>query len=122
MLTSIVWPSGKATQYERGAPWNPRPPWRTGTPVGPTPKAQRREMAVEVVAPAVEAACEDRRVALVVPAYPVAAVPAGVQQHLDPILLVARHDHRFLAHARQHVVARLRDLALEADEQPGARE
>ena len=34
---------------------------------------------------------------------------------------VAAQDHRFLAHARDEVIPRLRDLALMADKQPGPR-
>src|SRR4051812_10996419 len=43
IVTPIVWPSGKATQNERGVPayerCPPSGPRRTGKPVGPTPKA-----------------------------------------------------------------------------------
>jgi hypothetical protein len=49
-------------------------------------------------------------------------VAAGVQEDVDPAGPVAAQDHRFLAHRRHEIVARLGDLALVTDMQPGARE
>src|SRR5439155_6294514 len=60
-----------------------------------------------------------RRVALVIAADEIASVSAGIQQHLDPVLLVARDDHRLLAHAGKHEIPRPGDLALVSHEEPG---
>ena len=80
------------------------------------------QLAVGAVAPAVIGAGEDGRVALVVAAHLHAAVAAGVEEDVDLAFPVAAQDHRFLAHARDEEVAGVRDLALVADEQPGAGE
>src|SRR5262245_60082016 len=45
-----------------------------------------------------------------------------VEEHADPSRAVAAQDDRLLAHRRRQVVARLGDLALVADEEPGAGE
>ena len=78
--------------------------------------------AVGAVAPAVIGAGEDGRVALVVAAHLHAAMAAGIEEHMDLAGPVAAQDHRFLAHARDEVVAGVRDLALVADKQPSAGE
>src|SRR5712691_10244484 len=65
---------------------------------------------------------EDRGVALIVSADLHPAVPAGVQDHVDPLPLIAGEDDRLLAHAGDEVVAGPGDLALVADEEPGAGE
>jgi hypothetical protein len=80
------------------------------------------ERAVGAIAPAVVRTLELDRVALVVAAYLHAAMPARVQEHADLPRTVATEDHRLLAHRRAEIVARLRDLALVADEEPGAGE
>ena len=49
-------------------------------------------------------------------------MPARVQEDADPARPVAAEDDRLLAHGRDEEVARLRDLALVADEEPGAGE
>src|ERR1700730_5095587 len=76
------------------------------------------EPAVGAVAPAVVGAGEDRGVALVVAAHLLAAVPAGIEEHVGLARPVAAQDHRLLAHARDEVVARVGDLALMPDKEP----
>src|SRR5262249_60934298 len=76
---------------------------------------------VGTVAPAVIGAGEDGRRTLVVAANLHAAVAAGIEEHVDPIGTIATKDHRLLAHRRHEVIARLGDLALVPDMQPGAR-
>ncbi len=78
--------------------------------------------AIRRVAPRMVRADEQRRIALLVAAHLHAAMAAGVQEHVHRAGLVAADDHRFLAHARDEEVARIGDLALVADEQPGAGE
>src|SRR5713101_2399121 len=51
-----------------------------------------------------------------------AAVPTRIEEAADPPRAVAAHDDRLLTHARRQIVTRPRDLALVADEEPGARE
>src|SRR5205085_11983651 len=80
------------------------------------------ESAVGAIAPAVIRAGEDCGTALVVAAYLHAAMAAGVEEHMDGAGTVAAEDHRFLAHAGDEEIAWLRDLALVADEEPGAGE
>jgi hypothetical protein len=65
---------------------------------------------------------EHRGVALVVPADLHPSVPAGVEEHVDLLALIAREDDRLLAHARDEIVAGPGNLALVADEEPRARE
>src|SRR3954447_9898483 len=72
--------------------------------------------------PAVIRAGKDGRVALVVAAHLHASMPARIEEHMDCISAVAAQDRRFLAHARNDVIARVRNLALVADEQPGTSE
>src|SRR5579883_610522 len=78
--------------------------------------------AVDGVRPAVVRAGERLRVALVVAAHLHAAVPAGIEQDVNPALQVAGKDDGLLAHAGDEVVTRMGDLALVPNEQPGARE
>ncbi len=79
------------------------------------------QRAVGGIAPIMVGAGEQRRVALVVAAYLHATMPAGVEKDVDAVLLIAAQDHRFAAHPGREVVAGVGDLALMADEQPGAR-
>src|SRR4029453_18203848 len=90
--------------------------------VGVLREGHADQRAVGRVAPAVIRALELHRVALVVAAHLHAPVPAGIQKHANPSGAVAAEDDRLLAHARREKVARLRNLALVADEEPGARE
>src|SRR4029453_7549434 len=90
--------------------------------VGVLRERHAHQRAVGRVAPAVIRALELHRVALVVAAHLHAPVPARIQEHANPSGAVAAEDDRLLAHARREEVARLRDLALVADEEPGARE
>jgi hypothetical protein len=57
------------------------------------------ELSVEAIGPAVVRAVKGLGVALVVTADPHAAMAAGVQEHADALVLVAREDDRLLAHA-----------------------
>src|SRR5262245_11689062 len=76
------------------------------------------ERAVGPVAPPVIGAHELDRVALVVAADLHAAMPARVEEHADLRRAVATEDDRLLAHRRDEVVARPRDLTLMAEEKP----
>src|SRR4051812_26463872 len=49
-------------------------------------------------------------------------MPAGVQEYMDLVLLVAAQDYRLSTHARRKVITGLGDLALVPDKQPGPRE
>ena len=51
-----------------------------------------------------------------------AAMPAGVQKHMNAPRFVAAQDHRLAAHARGEIIAGFGDLALVPDKQPGPRE
>src|SRR6185503_3405657 len=80
------------------------------------------QLAVRPVAPAVVRAEELDGIALVVAAHLHAAVPARVEEDVQPAAAVAAQDHRLLAHRGHEEVAGLRDLALVADHQPRAGE
>ena len=80
------------------------------------------QRAVGRVAPAVVGTHELDRVALVVPADLHPAMPAGVEEDVDPGGPVAAEDDRLLAHRGHQEIAGTRDLALVAHEEPGARE
>ena len=80
------------------------------------------EAAVGTVAPAMVRAGKDRRVPLIIAAHLHAAVPARIQEYVHLAGAVAAQNDRFLAHARDHEIARVGDLALMTDEQPGTRE
>src|ERR1700732_778785 len=90
--------------------------------VGLAERGHADQLAVGSIAPAVIGAGEDRRAALVVAAPLHAAMAARIEEDMDLAGPVAAQDHRFLAHPRDEEIPRLRDLALMADEQPGARE
>src|SRR3954447_22665162 len=77
---------------------------------------------VSAETPAVIRAGEDGRIALVVAAHLHAAMPARIEKDVDHIGAVAAQDHRLLAHARDDIIAGVRDLALVTDKQPGAGE
>ena len=80
------------------------------------------ELAVGRIAPAVIGAGQYRGVALVIAAHLHAAMPAGIQEHMDLAGTVAAQDHRLLAHRRDEEVAGVRDLALVPDKEPSAGE
>ena len=80
------------------------------------------QAAVRGVAPAVIGAGEHRGVALIVAADLHPPVPAGVQQHVDPVLRIPGDDDRFVPHAGEKEIAGLGDLALMAHQEPRARE
>src|SRR5438477_4628903 len=80
------------------------------------------ETAIGAVAPAMIRAGKDRRVAFVITAHLHAAMSARIQKDMHLAGAVAAQDHRLLAHPRRRVIAGVRDLALMADEEPGARE
>ena len=69
--------------------------------------------------PAVIGALEFPRPAGELPAQHRAAMPAAIDQHMEPALLVAADDHRLQADMRGLEVARLGQLALMRDEDPG---
>src|SRR5437899_2652535 len=104
-----------------GLDWPPLAPVELRA-VGVLGERHADERAVGAVAPAVVRALELDRVALVVTAHLHAAMPARVEKDADPSRAVAAQDDRLLAHRRREIVARLRDLALVADEEPGAGE
>ena len=87
--------------------------------VGVLREGHAHQRPVRPVAPPVVRAQELHGVALVVAADLHATVPAGIQEDTDPPGAVAAEDDRLLAHRRHGVVARLEDLALVADEEPG---
>src|SRR5262249_21140459 len=91
-------------------------------PVGLPGEGHAGELAVGGIAPAVVRAREDRRVAVVVAAHLHPAVTARVQKDVDAAPAVAAENDRFLAHRRGEEISGPRDLALVADEEPGARE
>ena len=74
------------------------------------------------IAPAVIGTHELDGIALVVAADLHAAVAARVQVHADAARGVPAEDDRLLPHGRDEEVARPRDLALVAEEEPGAGE
>src|SRR5207247_4147841 len=78
--------------------------------------------AVGRVGPAWVRAHELEGVALVLAAAMHAAVQERVKEDVDPSRPVAAQDDRLLAHRRHEEVAGPGDLALVADEEPGARE
>ncbi len=80
------------------------------------------EGAVGGVGPAVVRAHELESVPLVVAADLHAAMPARVQEDVDPPRPIAAQDDRLLAHGGHEEVARPGDLALVTDEEPRARE
>jgi hypothetical protein len=80
------------------------------------------QTAVGAVAPAVIGARKDGGIALIVAADLHAAVTAGIQEYMHLAAAVAAQDDRLLAHAGDHKIAGVRDLALVADKEPGARE
>src|SRR5712692_7692523 len=80
------------------------------------------ELTIGAVAPAVIGAGADGRVALVVAADLHAAMTAGVEEDTRLLRAIAAEDHRLFAHARHEIVARVRDLAFVANEQPSAGE
>src|SRR5579864_2797556 len=80
------------------------------------------QTAVSVVTPAVKRAGEHERITVVVTAHFHAAMAAGVQKCVDVVLAIAAQDDLLFTHARNDKVARLLDLTLVSDEQPGARE
>ena len=82
--------------------------------------ADQRALIVEH--PGVEGTGEFRRIALVIAADPHAAVPTIVEEDMQLAMPVPVEDYRFLRHASEDVIARLRHLAFMTDEQPGARE
>ena len=65
---------------------------------------------------------EARGVAGVGAAQPVAAMAADIEKGAHPAGTVAHHQHRVLAHIGRQEIARLRDLAFVAQEQPAAGE
>src|ERR1051325_5049719 len=75
---------------------------------------------VGAIAPTMIGAGEDRGVAVVVAADLHAAVPAGIEKDMDLPGAVAAQQDRLFAHARDKKIARIGDLALMADKQPGA--
>ena len=75
--------------------------------------------AIGVVAPTMERTGEHLGVAIVVAADLHPFVTARVQENVQPLVLaVPHHDDFLFAHAGHHEIARVRDLALVADEQP----
>src|SRR5579885_2858718 len=80
------------------------------------------QAAVGAVAPAMIGADEVNGMAFVVTADFHAAMAAGVEKDARPARGIARENYRFLAHARDEVIARLADLTFMADVEPGARE
>lgn len=69
--------------------------------------------------PAVIGALEFPRPASELPAQHRAAMPAAIDQHIQPALLIAADDHRLQADMRGLEVARLGQLALMRDKDPG---
>src|SRR5713226_5479673 len=80
------------------------------------------ERAVRAIAPAVVWTHELDGIPLVVAADLHPAVPARVEEDVDPLRAVPADDDRLLAHRGREVVAGARDLALVAQEQPRAGE
>ena len=80
------------------------------------------QLAVQGVVPAVIAADERFGPALLGPAERIAPVAAGVEEDMDLALLVASADDLVLADVVDHVVARLGDLAVMANEVPASGE
>jgi hypothetical protein len=62
---------------------------------------------------------EDRGVAFVIAANFHAAMPASVQKDVDAAVSVSSENDRLFTHTRRDVVARLGNLTLVSDEQPG---
>ena len=65
-------------------------------------------------------AAETRGIAVTGAAQPVAAVPADIEKGAHDAVAAAHDQHRVLAHPGREKVARPRDLALVAQEQPAA--
>ena len=82
----------------------------------------RLELAVEVIGPAVIAAGELRRVALLGRHHHGAAVGALVVHHVQRAVVVAHHHHRLAADLGREIVAGIFHLALVADIDPGRAE
>ena len=80
------------------------------------------ELAVGVVVPAVIAADEPLGVALAFVHHLGAAMGAAIEQHVDAVVVMPRHDDGLAAEFGRDVVARVGDLAGVADVQPGAPE
>ncbi len=47
-------------------------------------------------------------------------MPAGIQKDMNGVRSIAGQNDRFLAHTRDKIIARVRNLALMPDEQPDA--
>src|SRR5712692_10089411 len=77
------------------------------------------QLAIGGVAPPVVWTGEDGSVALVTAAHLHAPVPAGIEEHMQRVLTVPAEDDGLFSHAGDEVIARLLDLALMANEQPG---
>src|SRR5262245_13528365 len=86
--------------------------------VGLLDEGDAHEAAVTPVGPAVIGTREGGGVAGVGAAQPIAAMPADVQEGAELTFAVADHQDRVLAHVRAEEVARPRDLALVAEEEP----
>src|SRR5215472_13094475 len=80
------------------------------------------ELAIGRIAPTVIGAGQNGGIALVIAAHLHAAVPAGIKKHMHLAQAVAAQDHRLLAHRGDKEVARVWDLALVSDKEPGAGE
>src|SRR5690349_4218702 len=86
-------------------------------------KARAHEVAPGVIGPGMEGTSEDQAIALVVAADHLTAVPTRVEKRADLLVFaIAHHNDFFGAHTREHEVAGIRDLALVAQQQPGALE
>jgi hypothetical protein len=70
----------------------------------------------------VKRAGEYQRITVVVSAHLHAAMTARVEKHMNCVLPIPAQNDFLFAHARNDEVARLLDLALVSDEQPGTRE
>src|SRR4029077_11808077 len=91
-----------------------------GRMVGLPEKRHADQAAVGAVAPAMIGAGEDGGIALVVTAHLHPAMPARIEENMHLAGAFAAQDDRLLAHPRRGEIAGVRDLALMADEEPGA--
>src|SRR5260370_42408738 len=90
--------------------------------VGLAEERHADQLPVGAVAPAMIRAGEDRGVALVVAAHLHPAMAARIEKDVNRAGAVAAQDDGLLAHPRGGEIARVGDLALMPDKEPGARE
>ena len=80
--------------------------------------ARVKEGAVKVIGPLVIGAHELGRRPAMLLAHPAAAMAAGIVQRIDLAVIAAHDDHRIGADLHGHVIARMGNFAVMADEQP----